>query len=186
MSQPPTQPDQPPPQGPPGQPYPQTTFAPPPGPPPKKKRTGLWVALGIVGLVLLLVIGGCFAFLASLGDGSPEEAEPAATSAPASPGAKTSAPPKAEAKPFVATVTKCERGEYGSFDVIVKITNNTENQTNYIFDLLLLDKDDNTVGSGFGSVEVKPGKSANSKVIASLDDDSYKGKVKCEVKVTDY
>jgi hypothetical protein len=55
-----------------------------------------------------------------------------------------------------------------------------------IFDLLLLDKDDNTVGSGFGSVEVKPGKSANSKVLASLDDDSYKGKVKCEVKVTDW
>ena len=72
------------------------------------------------------------------------------------------------------------------FDVTVKIKNNSEDQRTYFFDIGLYDKKDNTVGSGFGSVEVKPGKSATTNTFAHMSDDSYGGKVSCEIEVSDF
>jgi hypothetical protein len=152
---------------------------------PKKSRKWL-VALIVVGLVAILFIGGCFAFLASLGDDSPEETEPVATSAPASPKTKATTSPKDGAKPYTLKVTKCARGEFG-FDVGVKIKNNTEETQTFFFDIVLRDEDDNTVGSGYGSVEdVRPGKEGTAGVLASLNDSSFRGKVTCDVKVNDF
>jgi hypothetical protein len=69
---------------------------------------------------------------------------------------------------------------------VVKIKNNGDSETTYLFDVGLYDPEGNTVGSGFGSVEVRAGKSATTETFASLSDPGYKGKVACEVEVTDF
>ncbi len=87
---------------------------------------------------------------------------------------------------YKAKVVTCERGEYGDFDVTVKVTNLGDVKTDYWFDIGLYDKKGNTVGSGSGSVEVKPGKSGTTETFASLSDPDFKGKTVCEVEITDF
>lgn len=71
---------------PPGPPHPQGQPAPPGlppvaiAPPPKKKRTGLVIALVIIGVVLIALLGSCVAFLGSVGSAIDQAAPPLATS----------------------------------------------------------------------------------------------------------
>ena len=176
------QPQNPQPQNP--QQYPQQPYMPPP--PPKKRRTGL-IVLAIIGGILVLGLGGCLAIAALIGN-EIDDPPVTTTAEPAPASSEPSKEPADEpaAKPYTLKITKCARGEYGSFDVVVQITNNTETEATYLFDIGLYDPKDNTVGSGGGSVSVKPGKSATAETFASLSDPDYKGKVTCEVKVTDF
>jgi hypothetical protein len=182
------------------QPYPQQPY--PHQPPPKKRRTGL-IVLAVIGGVLVLGPGGCIALVVSVGNGI-EESGVTATAGPAATESEVSAdepadepseepadepseePDEPSGEPYKVTITKCARGEFGTFDVVVKIKNNSDTEATYLFDVGLYDPKDNTVGSGFGSVEVRPEKSATTETFASLTDPDYKGKVKCEVEVTDF
>jgi hypothetical protein len=181
--------------------YPQQQYM--PQPPPQKRRTGL-IVLAIIGGILVLGLGGCIALVASIGNSVEDTTVtttegPAASESERSTGQRSEEPTdepskesadksadKSAGDPYKITIAKCARGEFGTFDVVVKIRNNSDTEKTYLFDVGLYDPDDNTVGSGFGSVEVRPGKSATTDTFASLTDPDYKGKVRCEVEVKDF
>lgn len=183
----------------PGQPMGPVHYAPPP---PKKKRTGLIVVLVIV-VVLLVLLGGCVAFLANVasqvspttttavesteaGADATSSADDGASEAPSGQPAGEPTEEQPADEPYKLTVTECKRGKFGTFDVSVKIENRTDDEVTYLFDIGLYDTDDNTVGTGFGSIEVRPGKSGKTTTFATLSDEGYKGKVKCRVEVTNF
>jgi len=158
-----------------------------PPPPPPKKHTGrnVLIVLGVVTLLMIIGIGACTSMIntaiqnPTTGVVAGETEEPAASPS-------GSAKPKAAAKPYTIKAEECKRGDYGQITLKIKVTNNTEQKRNYLFDISVEDTNGDVVGSGFGSVRnVRGGKSGTGDAFVTAEND-YDGKIKCVIEVTSY
>ncbi|MFE5094979.1 FxLYD domain-containing protein [Streptomyces sp. NPDC056638] len=202
---PPSQPGQQPPpqwgQQPPQPPYQQWQQTGPgwggPPQPPKKSKTGLIVALSVLGGLVLL--GGCGALVAVVGSGSTHEssatgespadeapeksapAESAPAEKPAEKAKKADAGPEADVK-----LSGCEVNDVTKWpSAMVKIENGSKETSNYIISVEFLNKAGTRVGDALAASDnVAAGQRVETKA-QSLDEVS--GQVTCKVtKVTRY